>query len=162
MDMFHDPAAPMFNRIRKELHLKPWTFPEIVDMARGQGWHSRPDRLLALWTAYGGMPNHWQRFSENRALSDFSHRLPDRDWMDGFLLSEEEYRNTPYGSFDTQMEIRLRPLDRDIVAWLAEKPGGHPLHVLPKALRKRAAESFRGTFPRKGGNAGQSGCRTLY
>ncbi len=149
MDMFHDPTAPMFNRIRKELHLKPWTFPEIAEMARDQGWDRRPDRLLALWTAYGGMPDHWQRFSENGGLSDFSHRIPDRDWMDGLLLSEEEYRNTPHGSFDRQMEIQLRPLDRDIVAWLAEKPGGHPLHILPNSLRKRAAESFRETFPEK-------------
>ncbi len=93
------------------------------------------------------MPDHWQRFSENGALSDFGRRIDDRDWVDGFLLSEEDYRNTPNGSFDGQMEIQLRPLDREVVAWLAENPGGHPLHSPLRALRKRAAGSFRETFP---------------
>ncbi len=151
MDMFHNPAAPMFNRIRKDLHLKPWTFPEIAEMARDREWDGRPYRLLTLWTAYGGMPDHWQRFSENGALSDFSRRIDDQDWVDGFLLSEERYRNTLHGSFDRQMEIQLRPLDRETLAWLAERPGGQLLHNPPSELRRKLAEGFREAFPEKKG-----------
>ena len=147
MDMFLDCRAPLYNRIRKRLHLRPWDFAELVEAAQDRGWDRRPERLLTLWTAYGGMPAHWRRFSENRALADFGRSMPDAAWTDAFLEGEEAYRRTEDGRFDRQMEVELRPGDRELLAWLAEKPGGHMLRDLPAGLRPALAAEFRKREP---------------
>jgi len=148
MEMFHHPESPLSNRISEEIHVRPFDFDEIAEMARDQGWDARPDRLLTLWSAYGGMPDHWRRFRRKGGrLADFTRDVPEQEWKDGFLEIEETYRNTKYGSFEKKMEIELKPPDRRIVAWLAEKPGGHVLADLPEDLVRDLARAYRAEPP---------------
>jgi len=90
------------------------------------------------------MPNHWRRFSEDGGpLADFSRDVPDREWTNGFLALEEDYRNTRDGPFEKRMEIELRSLDRRFVAWLAERERGQRLDDLPEGLARHMAKAFR-------------------
>ncbi len=52
----------MFNRVDEFLHVKPWTFAEFKEMTIDQGWQHNPHCLLKLWTAFDGLPGHWERF----------------------------------------------------------------------------------------------------
>ncbi len=143
MDMFLDPKAPLFERIKEQIHLRPWTFTDLAEVAKDQGWDTRPDRLLTLWTAFGGLPAHWERFAENPALADFSLSMDDTAWTDAFLAVEEAFRQMPEGDFATRMEIQLRPVDRLVLAWLAERPGGYRLGDLPEHLHQVLAAQAR-------------------
>lgn len=147
MDMFRHPGAPLYGRIRRQMHVAPWTFGELCEVVRDRGWDRHPNRLLTLWTAYGGMPGHWERFSRETALSDFERASDDGAWTADFLAFEEDYRRMPSGDFAGWMEVALRPLDRDIVTWLAETRGGRSLDTLPGRLETALAARFREEFP---------------
>ena len=143
VEMFKSKTSPLWNRVTEFLHLRPWGMADLAEVAADRGWDARPDRLLTMWTAYGGMPAHWERFSRS-PQADFSRNVDDNAWTDAFLEAEEAYRRTDGGDFAAQMEVQLRPLDRKVVAWLAEKPGGQRLDELPGELRAPlAAEALR-------------------
>ncbi len=143
MEMFQDPQAPLYERIKEQLHLRPWTFTDLVEVANDQGWSTRPDRLLTMWTAWGGMPEHWERFAENPHLADFSMSMDDTAWTDAFLAQEDVWRQMPEGDFAARMEIQLRPPDRAVLAWLSERAGGHRLEDLPERLWPTLAAQAR-------------------
>ena len=134
VEMFKRPIAPMFNRIDRMRAIHPWTFSEFNDMARDQGWDQNPNRLLTLWTAYNGIPGHWERFRRNDdAISDFRCIHDDDEWTRRFLAAEDRHRKNPGGRFKDQMEVQLRSSDLILVRWLAEKPSGrHILNDLKK------------------------------
>ncbi|MCY4303654.1 MAG: AAA family ATPase, partial [Aestuariivita sp.] len=137
-EMLSHPRAPMYQRVRKSIHVQPWTFPEFKEMALDQGWNRCPNRLLTLWTAYNGLPRHWERFHEDTPrLSDFSQIPDDGEWTRQFMECEEAHRQTRDGAFHRQMEIELRESDRAIVRWLAEKPEGRNLATDLKAPAER-------------------------
>ena len=126
-----DEGQPLFAQRRTEILVRPWTFSELVEAVAGQGWDAHPDRLLTLWTAYGGMPSHWHRFAEETPeLADFGREMEDGAWTDAFLASEERHRQTLDGGFARQMEVQLRPADRALLAWLAEKESGREVSGL--------------------------------
>lgn len=129
VEMFKHPTAPMFGRIYHVIHVKPWSFAEFREVVEDQGWDTEPNRLLSLWTAYNGLPGHWQRFSRARHLSDFSRIPDDTDWTRRFLEIEEIYRKSPDGPFQNQMEVELRPSDLAIVRWLASQPSGYSIET---------------------------------
>ena len=149
MELFQHPRAPMFGRIAEYLHVRPWTFGELREAAASQGWDRDPRRLLTLWTAYGGMPAHWQRFSRSRHLSDFEKSVSGREWTDVFLEREEKHRQTPGGSFVGQLEVELRPEDVEFMAWLAKRPGGRRLGDIPENLEMALAGIFQEEFPNR-------------
>ncbi|MCY4153109.1 MAG: AAA family ATPase [Aestuariivita sp.] len=127
-EMLNHVRVPLYQRVRKSLHVQPWIFPEFKEMALDQGWDRNPHRLLTLWTTYNGLPGHWERFGEeDAALGDFSRIPDDAEWTRQFLAREEAHRQTRDGAFHRQMEIELRESDRAIVRWLAEKPEGRNL-----------------------------------
>ena len=37
MDMFLDPKAPLFERIKEQIHLRPWTFTDLAGSGEGSG-----------------------------------------------------------------------------------------------------------------------------
>ncbi|MCY4151364.1 MAG: ATP-binding protein [Aestuariivita sp.] len=124
VEMFKHPTAPMFNRVDEFLHVKPWTFTEFKEMVINQGWEHNPHRLLTLWAAYNGLPGHWERFWREGDLSDFSRIRDDTEWTRQFLAAEEQYRTSPGGEFNDQLEVELRPSDQRIMRWLSQKPNG--------------------------------------
>ena len=149
IEMFKHPRAPMFNRITDYLQMTPWAFSEFKEMVLDQGWDSHPNRLLTLWTAYNGLPRHWERFQNNSDLSDFSRIPDDSAWTREFMKREEHRRTSPGEGFQDQMEVQLRSSDLAIIRWLAEKPSGRNLatdltaaasrpavHAIRKALQK--------------------------
>jgi len=158
MEMFKDELSPLYERITEDIHVRPFDFDEIAEMAKDQGWDARPNRLLTLWSAYGGMPDNWQRFrTKGGRLVDFTRDVPDPEWTDGFLEFEERYRKSLSGTFERKMKIELRPLDRMIIAWLTERERGQRLDRLPEDMVRRLAEEFR----RKPGDAPSGFGRTV-
>ena len=144
MDMFEGPGEPLYQQLGRSLHVQPWNFAALSEAAADRGWDTRPDRLLTLWTAYGGMPAHWRRFAEESPeLADFSVAMDDRAWTDAFLAGEEAHRHTRDGDFARQIEIEVRPGDRALLAWLAEKPKGHDLRKMPSSVMAGLADEFR-------------------
>ncbi|MCY4305055.1 MAG: ATP-binding protein, partial [Aestuariivita sp.] len=137
VEMFKNVSAPMFNRITDYLHIIPWTFSEFKEMALDQGWASHQNRLLTLWTAYNGLPRHWDYFHKDGDLSDFSNIPDDGAWTRQFMKREEHRRTSPGEGFQDQMEVQLRPSDCAIVRWLGEKPEGRNLATDLKAPAER-------------------------
>ena len=133
MELFQDATQPLRQQLIDTLHVRPWDFSDIAEAAAGMGWDARPDRLLTLWTAYGGMPGHWERFaSQSPHLAAFNVAMEDGAWTDAFLAAEETHRHTPDGDFASQMEIQLRPADRALLVWLAEGEKGRDVGELFK------------------------------
>jgi len=138
-EMFQHPTAPMFRRMYHVLHVKPWSFAEFREVVVDQGWDKNPNRLLTLWTAYNGLPGHWQRFAREPHLRDFFQISDDGDWTCRFLAMEDRYRNLPDGPFYSQMEVELRPSDVAIVRWLASRPSGYSIDTDLGHRKHRAA-----------------------
>jgi len=66
---------PLHKRFGAGAYLRPWSPTTVFEMARDRGLLSRPDRFLALWNAFDGMPDQWRRFNveeEFEALRDLS------------------------------------------------------------------------------------------
>ncbi|MCY4287688.1 MAG: hypothetical protein OXC63_03765 [Aestuariivita sp.] len=128
-EMFTHPTAPLYQQIWDVLHLKPWNFNEFKETAKDQGWDGNPNRLLTLWTAYNGLPGHWQRFAREKQLSDFTQISDDADWTRQFLAMEDSYRKLPDGPFHSQLEVELRASDLAIIRWLASRPSGYSINT---------------------------------
>ena len=126
-EMFNHPTAPMYQQIWHSIHVKPWSFAELKEVVADQGWNKNVNRLLTLWTAYNGLPGHWERFAWERHLSNFSQILNDEEWSRQFLKMEDLHRTSPNGPFHSQMEVELRPSDLALVRWLASRPSGYSI-----------------------------------
>ena len=135
-DRMFERDASFHGRVSSGVHLEQWSLRTIMDMASEQGLLARPNQFLTLWTAYGGMPSHWQRYCTADKYSHL-HKIEDMDeWRQAFLDIERDNLVTVKGErFDDRAFVELQPIHRDILLWIAEN---HPNKGL------RAADVARG------------------
>ncbi len=92
---------PLHGRVDNCLSLRPWMPSQIWEMARDQGWDRHPARLHALWSAFGGIPRHWERFATSLDTPSILHegwaptkdhpravQRRDREWLQRFVVHE--------------------------------------------------------------------------
>ena len=92
-----------------------------MDMATDQGLLARPSKFLTLWTAYGGMPSHWQRYCTSDDYSHLHIIENMNEWRQAFLDIERDNLVSVKGErFDDRAFIELQDIHRRILLWVAE------------------------------------------
>jgi len=139
-------TAPLFGRVEPALVLKQWPVSETLEMAAEQGFLARPARFLSLWTAYGGVPRHWQEFAGNRKgqMDRFLGTKGDREWRAGFIEDERLRLRVQEERYDWKAYMSVEPGLHRTLRMLAESPQrGMTARAVAEGFRdegKRAAD----------------------
>ena len=115
---------PLYGRATTAVALRQWPAETVLEMAAEQGFLSRPKRFLTLWTAYGGLPRGWERFSsgsEYSSLRDFG-APDDHAWRQAFLHTEFRQLSRQGERFDSRMFIELPGHLREALLWMGTHP----------------------------------------
>ena len=115
------------------LELGPWSLATVMEVARDQGWDRRPDRLLTLWTAHGGLPGGWRRWAQDDALpdqlrqgwdQDADDSAGDRSWHAAFVSHERQHllNGNHWQSWNNHPCIELSLQLRAALVWLGTRP----------------------------------------
>ncbi|MCY4541383.1 MAG: hypothetical protein OXB95_03155 [Rhodobacteraceae bacterium] len=107
-----------------------------------------PSRFLTLWTAYGGMPGHWERFATHddwRSLREFAAWDDDGEWRANFIETEQRYLDhNPEDRYDNRAFVELAEAHREALLHLANGPGrGCALKEFPNVLRRKADPTLK-------------------
>ncbi len=129
-------------RAEPAVELRQWTVGTVMGVAPEHGLLSRSGRFLALWTAYGGVPEYWERFvkgADGDRPRDFLMLDGDDVWWQGFL---KEQLRLLYGSserFDSRAVVTLAPNLRRVELMVGRRPGrGLTSAEIVEAIRKDA------------------------
>ncbi len=60
--LLSDRQAPLFGRRTFDISLGPWRLPTLFEVAEAHG-AGAPDRILTLWTLFGGVPKYWRDYA---------------------------------------------------------------------------------------------------
>jgi len=119
-------TGSMFGRSKLAVNLRPWNVRTVLEVAAEYRLLERPERFLTLWTAFDGMPGHWEDLVvENHgggldAVLDDT--IDDRTWRRGFLKAElERLRQDPAARFDNNDWISLSPGLRQVMVQLGRE-----------------------------------------
>ncbi len=114
-------TGEMCDRSRLAVNLRPWRLRTVLEMATRHGLLARPGRFLTLWSAYSGVPGHWQRFvtgHDGARLRDFLETPDDDAWRRNFLSSELRRLEDPEERFDSRSWMTLKAKLRQVVLLL--------------------------------------------
>jgi len=144
-------SQPLHGRFGPGANLKPWSTATVFEMAAEQGLLARPDRFLTLWTAFGGMPNQWERFvvePEFAALRDFGVWPDGRAWRRAFIEAQRDWlEKHREDRFDNVAYVEIDERHRDVLLWLArERPGGARERRFPQEFRERRSPGLDGSL----------------
>ncbi len=134
---------PLFGRFHSAINLKQWRVPTALEMAEEQGFLRHPGRFLTLWTAFGGIPRHWEAFASSDqnadALRDFSSWQDDKSWLQSFVEWQRgRLEGDPEERFDNRSFIELAAPHRDALLWLGlHEPRGAMIREFPADLRNQ-------------------------
>ena len=121
-------TEPLYQRFDSSHRLGPWPISTVLEMASEQGYLQYPKRFLTLWTAYGGIPKHWNRLAERndyRQLRQFGAWPDDAAWRRAFLERERQVLTDTEERFNSRSFVELAPEQRDVLLWLANnRPRG--------------------------------------
>jgi len=119
-------SKPLNGRFDDAVSLKPWPVATVFGMAEDRGLLDHPDRFLALWTAFGGMPDQWRRFdtqSRFEALRNFDFWHDGRDWRKAFMEAQRDWlRQHPEDRFDNVAYVELKKEHRQAL-WILNGSG---------------------------------------
>ena len=139
---------PLFGRVPTIIALRPWSVSTVLDIAKRHGWLSYPERILTLWTMWGGMPESWKRLAINHEyehLRDFTLLPDDKEWRQEMLAVEQEIILTDESErFDNRAVLELKGWRRSTVLWLG-RHSRKRMHVkeFPPALRPERDSAYR-------------------
>ena len=138
---------PLHGRVDGGISLRQWSVGTVLEMAAGQGLLAHPRRFLTLWTAYGGMPGHWERFATDdrwEELRDFGAWVDERQWRFAFIAMERNHLEAePEDRYDNRAFVQLAAPHREALLWLGEnQPKGATENEFPPELRQRAIPSL--------------------
>ncbi len=147
--------------------LKPWPVSTVFEMAEHQGLLERPDRFLTLWTAFGGMPDQWQRFvhrSEFDALRNLDAWPEDgADWRMAFIEAQRDWlERNPDDLFDRRAYVELAEPHRDVLLWLAHRGRAKLFGEFPQWMREREAPGLKESLDTLDGYLGLAGKQDEY
>ena len=129
---------PLHQRLDSSVKLSQWQVPTVLEMAAEQGFLTHPGRFLTLWTAFGGVPRHWNRFAtgaRTARLRDFGAWPDDRTWRLAFLAEQRRILQDPEERCDNKAFIELAAENRDVLLWLARnRPRGARMRRFPEKL----------------------------
>ena len=112
---------PLYGRDDLAVQLRQWPPSTVLEMAAEHGILAHPSRFLTLWTAYGGVPEHWRRFAGDPISDEVNARRlgtwPDgRSWRRAFLGAEQEtLHSDPEARFDNRAFIALAEPHREVL-----------------------------------------------
>ncbi len=129
-------TAPLYQRDDRALRLSQWNLSTVMEMANQQGVLSDPKRFLTLWTAYGGIPRHWNRYCTHRSYSHLYDIKDIKEWRHAFIATELNLlKGNQEERFDTKAYIELPEVQREILLQIGQnKPKGDQLDGLNKKL----------------------------
>jgi len=108
----------LHGRVRRVLHLPEWDLDAVLAMASEQGLLRHPGKFMTLWTAYGGLPKHWEDLnneSEGQRSANLDAFKDDGEWRRRFVEDERERLSDPTERFDDKAWITLKPEWRDVI-----------------------------------------------
>jgi len=111
-------SGPMYGRSRLAVNLRQWTVRTVLGVAAEHGLLARPGRALTLWTAYGGVPEQWERFITDGGgtrLRDCLETADDDTWRQGFMAVESRRLDDTEERFDNRAWTTLKPELRRVV-----------------------------------------------
>ncbi|MCY4542178.1 MAG: ATP-binding protein [Rhodobacteraceae bacterium] len=138
---------PLHLRVDSGSSLRQWRIPTVLEMAAEQRLLDRPGRFLTLWTAFGGMPGHWERFAthdEWAKLRDFDALDDDRAWRAAFIEAELNHlESVPEDRYDNRAFVELTPEGRQILLHLGRgRRRGCTIGEFPPEMSKRAEQTL--------------------
>jgi len=124
MRRLFDSESCMYQRAVQALALKPWKVDTVMRMANEHGLLARPDRLLTLWTAYGGVPRYWRRFVEDDERMLGYMTITDGDeWRERFIADEEATLGNHGERYDSGAYMEFSGLVREVLLAFADTKG---------------------------------------
>ena len=135
--------APLYQRVEDVITLPPLSVRSLLEMADDHGWLKYPKRYLTLWTAFGGIPRHWERFANPKnALGNFREWTNDDAWRTAFVKHElSRVIRKDEERFDNKAFVELADLPRELLVWMANnRPNGEE--------ETKIRQSIIGTLPR--------------
>ncbi len=134
-DMF-SADQPLHGRVDDTVLLQPWCLKTIMTMADEQGILASPDKFLTLWTAYGGMPRHWERYCRQNRYAHLHGIENDKDWRQAWLAVEHGVvANDGRERWHAKAWVELPKDHRFLLIWIGQnKPKGVKLNQIPKEL----------------------------
>ena len=143
--MFHS-DQPLYGRATSTVRLPPWQAGTVLEMASEQGFLQHPARFLTLWSAFGGVPKHWRRFTEDDRATNLSNFLlwpDDSAWRKAFIDNECELLVDPEERFDSSSFVELAPQPREVLLWLANnRPRGATTQELQDKLNRSGDQAI--------------------
>ena len=141
---------PLHGRAWDTVRLRQWGVRTALEMAAEHGFLAFPRRFLTLWTAYGGMPNHWERFASSqrerwRQLRDFDAWSDEAAWRAAFVKAEREHLDDePADRYDNRSYVELAEPHREVLMHLARgRRRGYTVREFPQRMRRRDDPSLK-------------------
>ncbi|MCY4542699.1 MAG: hypothetical protein OXB95_09970, partial [Rhodobacteraceae bacterium] len=141
---------PLHGRASETIRLRQWGVWTVLEMAAEHGFLACPRRFLTLWTAYGGMPNHWERFVSSqrerwRQLHDFCAWNDETVWRAAFVKAEREHLDDePADRYDNRSYVELAEPHREVLLHLAGgRRRGYAGREFPQRMRRRDDPSLK-------------------
>ena len=124
-EMFRDDQM-LFDRFDESMHLNPWSLKTVLDVAAEEDLLDWPDRLLTLYTAFGGMPGAWEQFVSRRHPScDLAAWPNSRDWQLAFIEDQRALlTQDPENRWDHAAFVQLSARNRAVLDVIARRSGG--------------------------------------
>ena len=123
-DMF-GPDKALYGRIDQTYQLNAWRLKTIMIMAAEQGILVGPEKFLTLFTAYDGLPRHWERYCTDERYEELHTITDERQWRQDWLAVERKVLDEPRERWDSKVWIELKDTQRDLLLWIGQnKPRG--------------------------------------
>ena len=136
VDAMFTEDQPLYNRIGSTYLLNPWRLSTLMKMAAEQGILASPEKFLTLFTAYGGLPRHWERYCVEPDYAPLHDITDDREWRQEWLAVEQDFlANDERERWDAKAYVELPRKWRDLLLWIgARKPRGVTIKDIPNDL----------------------------
>jgi len=117
------PKGPFHQRVVPTVKVRPWKVATVLEMADEHGLLAWPDRLLALWAAYGGVPRYWSRFVRNPGRLDGYMSIRDgNEWRKTFIADEMTLLDGYGERYDSGVYMEFEGLTRAVMLAIADSP----------------------------------------
>ena len=130
---------PLYGRIDATYALEPWRLTTIMTMAAEQGILASPAKFLTLWTAYDGIPCHWDRYCTTQNYDQLHGIDDERQWRLAWLAAEQNFLSGDERErWDAKAWIELKDEQREIMLWLGQNHPhrGATINEMPPTLRE--------------------------